>query len=247
MNSLKSQGINAFIWDFSGKIVMHGMTFVVAIILARLLEPSDFGLIAMVMVLFAMAGIFSDIGLSEALVQRKRVLAIHYSSVFYFNIFMASLLSIVSFSFAYLIADFYNNQDLIVLIQVISISFILQSLNSVHIAQFRKNLNFKALTKITFIASLLGGALGVSLAFQGLGVWSLVVQQLSTALIMNLLIWKTSTWRPHLVFSFKALTQLWNFGFRIFLSALLDKVFSRLDIIIIAKLFPPAMLGFSKS
>lgn len=243
-DNLKVEGTKAFIWDFFGKIAMQGTGFIISIFLARLLEPSDFGLIAMVMVILGIAGIFSDIGLSGALVQRKRVLPIHYSSVFYFNIFIASILSLVTFLSAPLIANFYNNQELLLLTQVVSISFILSSINSVHIAQFRKKLNFKILMKISFSSSLIGGIIGVILAFQGFGVWSLVVQKLTSILITGVLIWKISKWRPSLIFSFKALFQLWAFGFRMFLSNLLEVIFTRLDFIIIGKLFPPAMLGF---
>lgn len=243
-NNLKAQGTKAFIWDFSGKILMQGSGFIVSIFLARLLEPSDFGTIAIVMVLVAIATIFSDIGLSGALVQRKRVLQIHYSSVFYFNIIVASILTLLTYLSAPLIADFYNNDQLLLLTQVVSIYFILGSLNSVHITQFRKNLNFKILAKIGFISSITSGIIGIFLAFKGFGIWSLVVQQLSSIIIQGILIWKTSKWRPSLIFSFKALFQLWGFGFRMFLSSLLDVIFTKIDFLIIGKLFPPAILGF---
>lgn len=244
MSNLKAQGTQAFIWDFSGKMAMQGTGFIVSIFLARLLEPSDFGLIAMVMVIMGIAGIFSDVGLGGALVQRKRVLSIHYSSVFYFNVVVASILSLLTYLAAPLIASFYNNPELILLTQVLSVLFILGSVNSVHVVQLRKELNFKTLTKISFTSSLLGGAIGVFLAFQGAGVWSLVTQQLVSSIVSGVLIWNASKWRPSLAFSFKALFQLWGFGFRMFLSGLLDSIFTRLDTIIIGRLFPAAILGF---
>ena len=244
MSSLKEQGSKAFLWDFSGRIASQATGFVISIFLARLLEPAEFGLIAMVMVIMGIAGIFSDVGLGGALVQRKRVLPIHYSSVFYFNVLVASILSLLTYLAAPLIANFYNNQELILLTQVLSILFILGSVNSVHVVQFRKELNFKILTQISFTSSLLSGVIGVFLAFQGNGVWSLVAQQLIASVLNVILIWKASTWRPGLAFSLKALFQLWGFGFRMFLSNLLDTVFTRLDFIIIGKMFPAATLGF---
>jgi O-antigen/teichoic acid export membrane protein len=243
-NSLKEQGLKAFIWDFTGKIAIQGIGFVISIFLARLLEPADFGTIAMIMVILGIAGIFSDIGLGGALVQRKRVLPVHYSSVFYFNVFVASILTILTFLSAPLIADFYNNQKLVLLTQVLSISFVLGAVNSVHIVQFRKNLNFKALTKINFTASVISGFIGVVLAFNGFGVWSLVFQQLISSIVTIALVWRFSKWRPQLFFSFKALYQLWGFGFRMFLSGILDSIFTRLDYMIIGRLFSPAVLGF---
>jgi len=244
MHNLKAEGTKAFIWDFLGKIAMQGTSFILTIFLARLLVPSDFGLIALVMVILGIAGIFADIGLNSALIQRKRVLEIHYSSVFYFNIVVAFTLTLLTFFLAEIIATFYNNQSLVLLIQVASLSFILSSINSVHISQFIKKLNFKVLTEITFISSFLGGIVGVIMAFQGFGVWSLLIQNLLSSIIRSILVWHISTWRPCLIFSWKALSQLWVFGFRMFLSALLEQIFNRLDFMIIGKLFPPAILGF---
>lgn len=223
---------------------MHGMGFVVSIFLARLLEPSDFGLVAMVMVIIGIAGIFSDIGLGTALIQRRRVLPIHYASVFYFNIAAGALLTVLTFMSAPLIADFYNSPALIPLAQVISFSFVIGAFSAVQSTKLRKELNYALLTKVRFIASLLSGIVGVSLAFYGAGVWSLVAQALMQGVIYNILIWSVSHWKPKLQFSFRALKQLWAFGFRMFLSGLLDTVFTRLDTIIIGKLFAPATLGF---
>jgi len=129
MSTLKAQGTKAFIWDFSGKLALNGMGFVVSIFLARLLEPSDFGLFAMVIVVIVIAGVFSEGGLSVALIQRRRTLPIHYSSVFYFNVLIAALLTLFLFLSASLIADFYHNQALIPLVQVISFSFIIGALS----------------------------------------------------------------------------------------------------------------------
>ena len=244
MNTLKSQGTKAFIWDLSGKMATHGMGFIISIFLARLLEPSDFGLIAMIMVIIGMATIFTDVGLGGALIQRRRVHPVHYSSVFYFNIVVGLLLAVVTYFSAPWISKFYDNDALLPLAQVMSISFVLSSLSSVQNTRLRKELNYALLTKIGLISSLISGALGISLAFWGAGVWSLVVQTLSMGLIYNIIIWSVGHWKPTLEFSWKALTQLWGFGFRMFLSGLLDTFFSRLDFLIIGKLFPPATLGF---
>ncbi len=244
MSSLKSQGSKALIWDISGKMAMHGMGFVISIFLARLLEPSDFGLVAMMMVIIGIAGIFRDIGLGAALIQRKRVLSIHYSSVFFFNITIGALLTLLTYLSAPLIADFYDNQELIALTQVISFSFLIGAFSAVQSTKLRKELNYALLTKIAFISSLTSGIVGISLAFKGAGVWSLVIQALTQGIVYNIIIWISSHWKPKAEFSFKALMQLWAFGFRMFLSGLLEAIFTRLDTIIIAKLFTPATLGF---
>ena len=244
MYNLKEKAKIAFIWDFSGKIAKSGMGFIVSIFLARLLEPSDFGLIAMVMVLIGIAQIFTDIGLGGALIQRRRVLPIHYTSVFYFNIFIASILTAITYFSASAIADFYNNDELIPLAEVMSFSFIIAALSSLQSIKLRKELNYGLLTRMNLISAFISGVVGVSLAFYGAGVWSLVVQNLLQGIIYNVLIWNSAHWKPSLQFSFKALFQLWGFGFRMFLTGLVDKVFTQLDYLVIGKLFDAASLGF---
>ncbi len=244
MSSLKQQGTKAFIWDFFGRIAKNGMGFIVSIFLARLLEPSEFGMIAMVMVIIGIAGVFTDVGLGGALVQRRKVLPVHYASVFYFNIFIASFLSLYTYFSASWIGNFYNNPDLIPLAEVMSLSFVIAAFSSVQNVKLRKELNYALLTKVNLVSSFISGVIGISMAFSGAGVWSLVAQSLSQGVIYNVLIWSTANWKPTLQFSFKALMQLWGYGFRMFLSGLLDTIFMRLDYLIIGKLFEATALGF---
>ena len=243
-DNLKARGLNALLWDFFGKFARHATGFIVTIFLARLLEPSEFGLIAMVMVIVGIAFIFTDVGLGSALIQRRRVLPVHYASVFYFNIFIGAVLTFITFFSATWISDFYDNQQLIPITQVISLLFLINAFSSVQNNKLRKELNYAALAKAEVIAAVLSGITGIALAFYGAGVWSLVAQTLSRGVFYNIFIWSASRWVPSLLFSFKALRQLWGFGFRMFLSGLLEVIFTRLDIIIIGKLFAPAVLGF---
>lgn len=243
-NSLKAQGTKAFIWDFFGKLARNLTGFIVTLFLVRLLEPSDFGLIAMIMVIVGVAFIFTDVGLGSALIQRRRVLPIHYNSVFYFNIFIGMLLTIITFFSATWISEFYNNEKLVSIAQIMSILFVINAFSSTQNSRLKKELDYAALAKANIIASVLSGILGIILAVYGAGVWSLVVQALSRGIFYNISIWNASKWVPSLSFSFKALRQLWGFGFRMFLSGLLEVIFTRLDIIIIGKLFAPAILGF---
>jgi teichuronic acid exporter len=244
LDNLKAQGAKAFIWDFTGNIARQGMGFIMSIFLARILEPSDFGLIAMVMVIIGIAGVFTDIGLGGALIQRRRVRPIHYSSVFYFNVIVGLFFTVLTYFSASWISEFYNQEQLLPLVQVMSFLFIIGALSSVQSIRLRKELNYALLTKMGLISSLVSGVIGVSLAFWGAGVWSLVAQSLIGGIIYNILIWTRAKWVPDLAFSWKALTQLWGFGFRMFLVGLLDAVYTRLDYLIIGKLFSLAMLGF---
>lgn len=244
MSSLKKQGFKAFIWDFFGKITTHGMSFIVSIFLTRLLEPSDFGLIAMAMVVIGIASIFTDIGLGGALIQRKNVNSIHFSSVFYFNIFIGLILTIITYFFSSEISKFYNNSQITFLIKILSILFILNSFSSIQEVILRKELKFDILTKINLISAFISGIIGIILAFLGAGLWSLVTQILTQRILYTIFIWSANNWRPKLEFSWKALRQLWGYGFRMFLSGLLDKIYSQIDTIIIGKQFQPAILGY---
>ncbi len=244
MDNLKAKGITAFIWDFLGKLAIQVAGFIVTIVLARLLEPGDFGLIAMLMVLVGIAQVFTDVGLGGALIQRNNILPIYYSSVFYFNLLVACILTLITFYSSGPIADFYNNPDLIPLIQTISVFFIISALSSVQAVRLRKLLKYALLSKAGFISSLLSGVVGIALAFNGAGIWALVAQILSQGVFYNIILWRFSGWTPELTFSFNALRQLWGFGFRMFLSNLLDAIYSRIDILIIGKVFPAEILGY---
>ena len=244
MDELRSKGLKALAWDFFGKLARYGTTFIVTIILSRLLEPSDFGLIAMVMVIVILALVFTDVGLGAALVQRRRLLPVHYSSVFFFNIFIGGSLTLLTYLSVDWISGFYNNKELIPILKVTALLFVINSFSSVQMSKLSRELNYKALAKSDIGAAVLSGLTGIGLAFYGAGVWSLVAQVVSRGVYYNIFIWSVSKWVPSLLFSFKALRQLWGFGFRMFLSTLLEIIYRRLDIIIIGKLFTPAILGF---
>lgn len=244
MSDLKEKGITAFIWDFLGKLGMHASSFIVTIILARLLEPSDFGLIAIIMVIVSLATVFSDIGLGGALIQRRKVLQIHYSSVFFFNILAGLTLTLLTFFSAPWIANFYNNEQLLAVVQVSALLFVISAFHTVQTVILKKELKYELLTKVNLIASIASGIIGVALAFWGAGVWSLVVQLISREIIINIVIWSKTSWIPSIAFSFKALKQLWSYGLNMFLAEMLDTIFEKADYLIIGKLFPAATLGF---
>jgi len=176
MDNLKSKSSRAFLWDFFAKLARHGTNFIVILVLVRLLEPSDFGLIAMAMVIIGVAFIFTDIGLGSALIQRRRVLPIHYASVFYFNVCVGMLLSLMTFFSSGWISDFYENPQLLAVIQVVSSLFVINAFSSVQVSKLRKELNYAILAKADVGAALFSGVTGIGLALYGAGVWSLVAQ-----------------------------------------------------------------------
>ena len=244
MENLKQKGLKALGWDFTGRIATQGVGFFITIFLARLLEPEDFGLVAMVMVIIGMAQVFTDVGLSSALIQRRRALPIHYSSVFYFNVAAGAALTLITYFSAGWIGRFYSNETLVPLAQVLSLLFLINSFSSVQTARLRKKLENRLIVRCSVGASITSGVVGIALALNGAGVWALVAQALVSGFVYSLLVWMASRWAPGFQFSLKALKQLWVFGFRMFLSSLLDAIFTRLDYLLIGKLFTPGLLGF---
>ena len=242
--SLKSKSISAFFWDLTGNIANQGVSFVISIILARMLAPAEFGLIAMINVLFIFSNALLDVGLGAALIQRKRLLPIHFTSVFYFNITIGLILTSITYYSANHIASFYNQPLLINLTKVMSITFIINSITIVQNVKLKKSLDFKKIALLRFISNAIAGTTGIVMAYNGYGVWSLLVQLLLNKSIYTVLLWSLVKWVPQLAFSLKALKQLWGFGFRIFITNFLSTIFTQLDILIIGKLFPIATLGF---
>jgi O-antigen/teichoic acid export membrane protein len=244
LETLKSKGIAAFVWDFLGKISTQGMSFFVTIILARLLEPSDFGLIAILLIITGAAQVLTDVGLGAALIQKSKVLSIHYSSVFYINLLLASLFTSAVYFGAGYFADIYSEDELQPLIKTISFIFIIKALTTVQIIRLKKELNYALLSKISFLSSLLSGVLGIYLALNDYGVWSIIFQIITQGLLFNIILWYSSSWLPKLEFSLTALLELWTFGFRMFITGLIEVIFSRIDFLILAKLVPMSTLGY---
>lgn len=183
-------------------------------------------------------------GLGSSLIQRKDVNDLHYGSVFFFNIFIGLLLSVILFFSAPLIGLFYKNEQLVPIARVMSALFIISSMGNVLRVKLRKELDYAIPTQANLISAGMSGAVGVTMAFSGFGVWSLVAQSLLSPTIANLYLFYKVKWRPKLLFAWKSIKELWSFGFRMFISGIIDTVFTNLDSMIIGKLFSPATLGY---
>ncbi len=241
---IKNEALKAYLWDFGGKISRQLVSFSISVILARLISPNDFGLLASVLVFTSFSNVFSDMGLGASLIQRSRNLPIHLHSVFYFNLFIAFLMTIAMFFCAPFLAQYYNEPKLIQLSRVISVFFLLDALNTVQNALLKKELKFNFFAKFRFISALFSGLCGVIFAFLDYEIWALVFQILIELIVYDILVWKFSSYRPKLQFSFKALKCLWGFGFRIFLAKIINNIYNQIDVLIIGKLLSFSTLGF---
>lgn len=244
MNSIKKKTIKAFSWDFIGRLFSQSSTFIVSIFLARLLEPEDFGLIAMAMAFIHIGGVFIDVGFSAALVQNKSNSELTYNTVFFFNILAGLVLTGVVYAASDLIGSFYANKEVAQLVKWLSLFFIFNSFNRVQNAILFRDLNFKALTLRLFFASSIGGVLGVVAAYNNYGVYSLVIQTLSTAVLSTILLWSTSKWRPKFQFSYVEIKKLFSFSIFAFLERVANNIFLRLDVLLLAKIFNPIAVGY---
>ena len=243
--SLKSSVITSLIWKFLERIGTQGVQFVVAIILARLLAPADFGLIALVTVFVMIANVFVQSGLNTALIQKKNADNLDFSTVFYSSLALATVLYLGLFFGAPLIAKFYNNQvELISVIRVLGLMLPLGALNSIQEAYVARNMMFKKLFYRSVGAIIPAGIIGVVCAYLGFGIWSLVAQQLLNALLICVIMWFTVKWRPSLSFSFERWKRLFSFGWKLLCSALLDTFYRNIRDLVIGKLFTPTDLGF---
>ena len=243
--SLKSSVITSLIWKFLERIGTQGVQFVVAIVLARLLAPTDFGLIALVTVFVTIANVFVQSGLNTALIQKKDADNLDFSTVFYSSLALAVVLYVGLFFGAPVIAKFYNNQEkLIPVIRVLGLMLPLGALNSIQEAYVDRNMMFKKLFYRSIGAIIPAGIFGIVCACLGFGIWSLVAQQLLNTFLICIIMWFTVKWRPSLSFSFERWKGLFSFGWKLLCSALLDTFYRNIRDLVIGKLFTPADLGF---
>jgi teichuronic acid exporter len=242
-DSLKSKTINALSWSFIEYSWVHGIRFLVGIILARLLFPEQFGLIGMLGIFIAVAQVFLDSGFGAALIQRQEITQVHICSIFYFNIVIGILATIILFLIAPWVAVFYNQPLLEPMMQVFSIRILIDSLGIIHATTLTKKIDFKTISKISIIAGTGSGVVGVSLAAIGMGVWSLVVQQIASSLLRTVCLWLFGTWRPTLVFSFRSMREMFSFGSNLLISELLNQIFENIYQLVIGKYFSAFELG----
>lgn len=236
--------IESFVWRLGERIGAQLVSFVVSIILARLISPKDYGTIALVMVFTVILQVFVDSGFGTALIQKKNADELDYSSVFYFNIIACLILYGLIFFTAPLISKFYSDPNLILIIRVLGLTIIITGVRAIQQAYVSRNMLFKKFFFSTLGGTLISAVIGLFLAFSGYGVWALVAQQLSNSFFDTLILWFTVDWRPKLIFSWKRLKALYSFGWKLLVSALLDTIYSNLRNLIIGKIYSPSDLAY---
>ena len=232
-------------WTAVERFGAQAFQAVFTVVLARLLMPSDYGLVAMIFIFLMIGQMLVDGGLSLALVQKKNPTEKDFSTVFWFNVGFGVLLYILLFYCAPLIARFYEQPQLISIVKIAGLSIIIRSLGIVHGTKLTVALNFKRQAFISIWAMILSGAIGVVLAYYGYGVWALVVQFLANNLLRTLLFWLSKTyWYPKFVFCVKSFNSLFKFGSKYIVTSLLDTIYKNMFAIFIGKRYTAQELGF---
>lgn len=243
-DELRSQAISGFGWRAVERYSTQAAQFVISIILARILTPQDFGLIALVAVFVSFGQVLIDGGFSDALVQSEHADDACCSSVFFCNIVVGVGCAVSLSLCAPFVAGFYKEPQFLQLIPTLSLNFIISSCGLVYSALLVKRLRFKSLAKVSLISTAVSGTVGVLLAVNHFGVWSLVGQSLSAQLARLFSLWTFAVWRPRVWFEWAAIKMIAPFGSRVLMATISESLFGNLNVMAIGKLFTPTMLGF---
>ncbi len=236
--------IASLFWKFMERGGVQAIQFVIQIILARLLVPEDYGVIALISVFISVASVFIESGFGTALVQKKEVEEVDLSSVFYLSLSVALFLYILLFFTAPLIASFYQVPLIIPVFRVLSINLVFGSINSVQNAIVSRNLHFKLLFFRSVGGLLISGTIGIIMAYKGYGVWALVGQSVLNQFFITIILWFTLRWRPRLSFSFSRVKEMFSFSWKLLVASLSSTLYRDFRSLVIGKMYQPIMLGY---
>lgn len=241
---LQRKVFSGLIWKFGERIGAQAVSFLVSIVLTRLLMPSDFGVIALITIFIDIANVFVSSGFGSALVQKKDADEIDFSSVFYFSIAMSWVLYGIVFAAAPVVAGFYGKEILIPILRVMALKLPLAGVNSVQQAYVQKNMLFKRFFFATLIGTVGSAVVGVAMAYMGFGPWALVTQYLFNSAVDTLVLWLTVRWRPVRAFSATRMKTLFDFGWKMLCSELIHTSYSQIRSLIIGKVYTEKDLAF---
>lgn len=241
--SLKSKTIKGVSWSFIDNILGSGITFLIGIILARILSIEEYGIISMVAIFIAVSNSIVDCGFSNALIRKIDIKSIDYNTTFYFNLLLSLLLYACIYIAAPFISVFFKEPILINVTRVIGLIILINALTLIPRTVLVRNIDFKTQTKASLISSVSSGIVGIGMALEGCGVWSMVAQQLIRQGLNSLCLWLYCKWRPACEFSFQSFKELFSFGSKILFSGLLDTIYKNIYYIIIGRFYSSAQLG----
>lgn len=243
MKTTRTSFMSNMSWRFMERIGAQGVKLLVEIVLARLLFPEDYGVIALVTVFINILNVFVDSGLGNSLIQKKDADQLDFSTVFWFNIVFCLLLYGLLFFCAPLISNFYNRQELIPVLRVLGLQLVVSGVKNIQHAYVARTMQFKRFFFATLGGTIGAAIIGIWMAYRGYGVWALVAQQLFNVSVDTIILWITVKWRPSFQFSFIRFKRLFSYGWKLLLSHLIDKAYNDLRQLIIGRLYSSADLA----
>lgn len=244
MSSVKKEAIKGLSWTTLDRFGTELIQFLITIVLARLLMPSDYGVVGMLAIFIAISDTLLDSGFANALIQKKNRTEVDYSTVFYFNIVIGVVLYLILYLSAPIIARFYNMPILVDIIRVYMLVIIIHSLCIVQVAKLKIDLNFKLITLASLPTVIFTGFVGIVFAYLGFGVWALVYQALAQSSLRCLSLWWLAHWKPSFVFSVQSFLQMFSFGSKLLVSSLINTVYSNVYTLVIGKAFSAVDVGY---
>lgn len=242
-SSLSHKTVSALLWSFFERLGVKGVTFVFSVILARILTPDDFGIVAMPMMFLSLSYCFVDCGFGEALIRKEQLTSEEINTAFMFNLLLSIALYLILYLIAPFIANFYHVPILVKTLRISAICVLLAPWNMVQNALLTRGLQFNFIGKASVVSSLISGFIGLIFAFYGWGVWALVVQGISVRLIQLILLWRYCSFKPNLKWSNASFHYLWNYGSKVLLSGIINNVSLYSFPVIIGRIYSPLILG----
>ncbi|MFB6320151.1 lipopolysaccharide biosynthesis protein [Saccharicrinis sp. FJH54] len=244
MTSLKTKTVNGLTWSAIDSFSSSGMRFIIGVIIARILAPSDYGLIGMIAIFLGLSEVFIGAGFGVALIRKTDRTEDDISTVFYFNIVASIIIYVGIYVAAPSIANFYDTPQLLKITRVVSLGIIIGAFGTIQRTLLTIKINFKAQTKITILSLIISGSIGITLAYLGYGVWALAYQGLASSFLTTFFLWYFSNWKPKWVFSLNSFKELFGFSSKIMGTELLTSIFENIYEVVIGKLYSANELGF---
>lgn len=241
--TLKQKTLRGSVWSFVDSVSNQGITFVVGLVLARILTSEEYGLIGIIMVFIAVFNSIVDSGFSNALIRKTDAKDVDYNTVFITNMALSAVLFCVMFAAAPAMARFFDRPQLEPLSRVMASIVVINALAIIQRTILVKRIDFKTQTKVSLISSLVSGAVGIGMAVAGCGVWALVGQQVSRQVLNSAFLWLFAEWFPRLQFSMRSFRELFGFGWKLLTSGLIDTLWRESYQLVIGKVYAPSMLG----
>ena len=240
---LKKQIISGLFWKFGERILAQGVSFVVSLVLARMLLPEEYGIVALVLVFINLANVFVTNGLGETLIQKPNAKQSDFSTMFFCSLFLSVIIYFLLFASAPLIAKFYNNEQLVLVLRVLGLQVPLSSMNTIQQAYVSKHMMFKKFFYSTLGGTIISGIVGITLAYRGAGIWALVVQYMTNTIINTCILFLTVKWHPTMEFDKQSAKTLFSYGWKLVAAQFMNQMYVELKNLFIGKVYTTSDLA----